>query len=341
MKPHAAIERRGRFDALAATLEGPAVALADEKVLRLHPHVGRALSRAKVRVVPLRGGEGAKSVRTLERVTAACLELPRGSTVLAVGGGTIGDLATVFAHTFKRGVRRFVQVPTTALAAVDSSVGGKGALNVGATKNALGVFHFADEAWLCDELFTTLSGAQVREGLLEAWKMVVTLDAKAWTRWSGRPPSLDEAITIGRGIKERLVAKDPFEQRGLRVALNFGHTFGHVLESVSRFRVRHGEAVGLGMLVALDVGVALGVTPRALAAEVEQVLPNTRDARARLARWLGAPTPGELERLLSADKKRGAEAGLQMVLLTGPGRWTLAPVSAAAWRAVVKRLAQA
>lgn len=339
MRPQAATERRGRFDTLAATLDGSTVALADEKVLRLHPHVGRALARAKVRVVPLRGGEGAKSVRALERVTAACLDVPRASTVLALGGGTIGDLATVFAHTFKRGVRRFVQVPTTALAAVDSSVGGKGALNVGGTKNALGVFHFADEAWLCDELFTTLSAAQVREGLLEAWKMVVTLEAKAWARWSVRPPSLDEAITIGRGLKERLVAKDPFEQRGLRVALNFGHTFGHVLESVSRYRVRHGEAVGLGMLVALDVGVALGVTPRPLAAEVERVLPNGRDARARLARWVRAPSLDELERLLGADKKRGAEEGLQMVLLSGPGRWALAPVSVAAWRAVVKRLA--
>lgn len=338
MTSHAAREREDRFDALTASLQGPTVALADEKVLRLHPHVGRALARAKVRVIPLRGGEGAKSVRTLERVTAACLEVPRASTVLAVGGGTIGDLATVFAHTFKRGVKRFIQVPTTALAAVDSSVGGKGALNVGVTKNALGVFHFADEAWLCAELFETLSPSQVREGLLEAWKMVVTLDAAAFAHWSKVPPTLAEAIATGRALKERLVAKDPLEQRGLRVALNFGHTFGHVLESVSGFRVRHGEAVGLGMLVALDVGVRLGVTPAALAAEVEDVLPNGRGARERLARWLGSRSGAELTGLLRADKKRSDGRELAMVLLERPGRWRLHPVPAGAWRAALATL---
>ncbi len=337
MRPHAAKTRAGRFDALAVGLRGPAVALADEKVLRLHPHVGRALTRAGARVVSLRGGEGAKTLRTLERVAAACLDLPRGATVLAVGGGTVGDLATVFAHTFKRGVARFVQVPTTALAAVDSSVGGKGALNVGATKNALGVFHFADEAWLCAELFETLSPAQVREGLLEAWKMAVTLDAPTFTRWSERAPTLAEAIASGRRLKERLVAKDPFEQRGLRVALNFGHTFGHAVESLSGFRVRHGEAIGLGMLVALDVGARLGVTPRAVAAAVEAALPNGRDARGRLARWLGRSSAPALAPLLRADKKAAGGQGLAMVLLERPGRWRLVPVPERTWRAALPR----
>lgn len=326
MRPRAALVRRGRFDVLARGLGGPVIALCDAKVLRLHPHVRAALARGGARVVPLVGGEGAKSLRTLERVTAACLDVPRSATVLAVGGGTIGDLATVFAHTFKRGVRRLVQVPTTALAAVDSSVGGKGALNVGAAKNALGVFHFAEEAWLCAEVFETLSAAQVREGLVEAWKMAVTLDAQTWGRWREAPPSLAEAISTGRRLKERLVARDPYESKGLRVALNFGHTFGHVIESVSRFRVRHGEAVGLGMLVALDVGVRLGVTPRAVAEAVEGALPNARGARARLERWLGALPPARLERLLAADKKRGATGGVAMVLLERPGRWRLVEV---------------
>jgi 3-dehydroquinate synthase len=329
MRPLAAKERRGRFDVVARALSGPVIAVCDAKVLRLHPHVGWALARKAARVVPLRAGERAKTLRTLERVTGACLDVPRGATVLAVGGGTIGDLTTVFAHTFKRGVARFVQVPTTSLAAVDSSVGGKGAVNVGAAKNALGVFHFADEAWLCPELFETLTVAQVREGLLEAWKMAVTLDASTWARWKASPPSLDEAIAVGRRLKARLVAKDAFETRGLRVALNFGHTFGHVIESVSRFRVRHGEAVGLGMRVALDVGVRLGVTPRAVAAEVESALPDGPDARARLERWLGAVPVEELGRLLAADKKCVGGQGVAMVLLERPGRWRLVEVP---WR---------
>ncbi len=131
--------------------------IADARVLRLHGSRGLALKQPNVTLVPLTAGEGAKSLATLERLTKRALALPRKLTVLAIGGGTIGDVATVFAHTFKRGVGRLVHVPTTLLAAVDSSVGGKGAVNVAGAKNVLGVFHAADEAWLCRELFTTLT----------------------------------------------------------------------------------------------------------------------------------------------------------------------------------------
>jgi 3-dehydroquinate synthase len=122
------VERRGRFDDLLHTLEGPCFALADERVLRLHPHVARALKRLPH--LALKAGEGAKTLRTVERLALAAAAVPRQATVLAIGGGTIGDVATVFAHLHKRGAR-LVHVPTTWLAAVDSSVGGKGAVNVG------------------------------------------------------------------------------------------------------------------------------------------------------------------------------------------------------------------
>lgn len=328
------LDRWGRFDALSKTLRGPAVAVADERVLRLHRHVGRALAKAGVPVLRLRAGEAAKSLGTVERLAAKALALPRGGTVLAVGGGTIGDVTAVFAHLHKRGAR-LLQVPTTLLAAVDSSVGGKGAVNVGAVKNALGVFHYAAESWLCRELFTTLDPAQRREGLVEAYKMALTLDVATWRRWRRRAPGDRELLERARWLKARVCERDPYERLGARAVLNFGHTFGHVLESVTRFRVRHGDAVGLGMLCALDVGRALGVTGAQAAAEVERALPNGDAPRARLAQALARARPRAVEALLRADKKREGGA-LRMVLLVGPGRWTVEEVAPTVWRPLLR-----
>lgn len=300
----------GPFHAhLAALAPGSTLVLADARVLQLHPAVKRALHG--LHVTALRAGEAAKSLRTLERLTRAHLTLPRDATVVALGGGTIGDLATVFAHLFKRGVSRLVHVPTTLLAAVDSSVGGKGALNVAGAKNVLGAFHAAADAWLCPELWTTLSEPQRREGRVEAWKMLVTLDARRWQQWKRSPPDDLELVRASRALKTALVDRDPYERSGLRAVLNFGHTFGHVIESLSRYRVRHGEAVGLGILYVLDLGVRLGITPPQLAAEVEAVLPVRR---ARLEPWLSPRWRRAVTSRLQADKKRG------WILLEAPGK---------------------
>lgn len=296
--------------------EGPArLVLIDQRVLRLHPSLKPVLDGAHV--ISLRAGESAKSLRTLERLTRETLHLPRRLTLISIGGGTIGDLATVFAHVFKRGVDRFIHVPSTLLAAVDSSVGGKGALNVAGAKNVLGVFHAADECWLMPQLFTTLTESQRREGRIEALKMVVTLDAKRWASWKRGLPDDDEVIRVARTLKNDVVDRDPYETKGVRAVLNFGHTFGHVIESLSRYRVRHGEAVGLGMLHALDEGVRRGITPRALAAEVEAVLPVKR---AQLEHWRHPRFREQTKKLLAADKK-GA-----WVLLERPGKTRLVPM---------------
>ncbi|MGV3623854.1 MAG: 3-dehydroquinate synthase family protein [Archangium sp.] len=309
----------GRFDELMARLpDGPVLVIADERVLRLHPHVKKALR--DVKVLSLRAGESAKSLKVVERLTTQALAMPRSLTLLAIGGGTIGDVATVFAHTFKRGVKKFIQVPTTLLAAVDSSVGGKGAVNVGGAKNVVGVFHSAEEAWLCPELFETLSESQRREGRLEAWKMVVTLDARRFAQWEKSTPDDPELIRVSRELKHSLVAKDPYETKGLRVALNFGHTMGHVIESLSKYRVRHGEAVGLGMLFALDEGVRRGVTSPELRSRIEAVLPNSANARRELAKWTSPKFAKQTAKLLAADKK-GA-----WILLSEVGKWRSLPM---------------
>jgi len=144
------------------------------------------------------------------------------------------------------------------------------------------------------------------------------------------PPDDAALLREARSLKEAVVRTDPYETKGLRVVLNFGHTFGHVLESVSRFSLSHGDAVGLGMLCALDVGVALGVTPRGVAEQVEAALPNVPKARELLAKLVRRADVRTVEALLAGDKKRSA-GPLKMVLLADLGRWRLLEVPKRIW----------
>lgn len=333
-------DRWGTFARLAKGLPEGSVAVVDRTVAKLHPTLLPTLaSRSPRAIIQLTGGESAKTFTALEKVLASSLALPRSGTLLAVGGGTIGDVSTVAAHVLKRGVR-LVQVPTTLLAAVDSSVGGKGAVDMTVrgrvVKNPAGVFHYADEGWVCPEFFDTLSDAQRREGALEAWKMVVSLDTPRFRRYVRKPPPLEKLVKDARAIKERVCAEDPYEQAGLRRVLNFGHTFGHVLESVSRFKLAHGDGVGLGMLLALDVGRHLGVTPEPVAAEVEAALEQGPGVlgRERAAALLRRAPMKDILALLTADKKAGAKGELRMVLLTGIGATEVRDVTEPDWRAL-------
>ncbi len=327
------VDHWGGFKEVGDALEGPFAVVIDRRVATLHPGLLRMLrGRRPVALLQLPAGERTKSLRILERVLGALAALPRTGTLLAVGGGTIGDLATVAAHVHKRGVR-LVHVPTTLLAAVDSSVGGKGAVNVGPVKNGAGVFHYAAESWLCPKVFSTLADAQLREGAIEAWKMAVCLSPESWNAWRSKPPELEALVRSSRAMKADVCERDPYEQAGLRQVLNFGHTFGHVMESVSGFRVRHGDAVGLGMLCALDVGRVLGVTPAEVATEVEDALvagPGVFGRKA-MARVMLKTTKGEVRRLLGADKKNERAGATRMVLLEQVGRWRLQDVTEQDW----------
>ncbi len=333
-------DRWGRFETLARRLPARALVLADARVLRLHPGVARALRGEGRIVVALAAGERAKSLSVLERVLQQAVALPRSAWVVCVGGGTLGDLGTVAAHVLKRGLS-LLQVPTTLLAAVDSSVGGKGAVHLAqgkeVVKNALGVFHYAEEAWVCPELFDTLSPRQLREGRIEAWKMVVSLDAGLFAAYRRRAPSLSRLVRDARQLKDRVCFADPYEHEGRRQVLNFGHTFGHVIESVTHFGVSHGDAVGMGVLCALDVGRALGVTPEGLAGVVEEVFAREVRAPGRpaLARALRGAGAARVAGLLAADKKAGSAGELRMVLLRALGRAERVTVQAPVWRGLL------
>ncbi len=328
----------GTFESVVGRLPHPVAVLIDRRVERLHPKIARLLKRAAPEHrITLVAGEKAKTVGVLEKLLTAMHALPRSGALVCIGGGTLGDLATVGAHLHKRGIR-LIQVPTTLLAAVDSSLGGKGALSAGAgrhlVKNAMGVFHYAEETWLCPELFETLSEKQLREGRVEAWKMVATLDAGLWTSYRQKAPSLQKLVTDARGLKSRVCESDPYETTGVRQVLNFGHTFGHVLESVSGFRLSHGDAVGLGMLCALDVGRALRVTDESVAREIETGLFEGAGVLPRrvLGKWLNRQNPNSIETLLLADKKVDKTGRLQMVLVPEVGTHRLEPVERVTWQ---------
>ncbi|MCL2626328.1 MAG: 3-dehydroquinate synthase [Cystobacterineae bacterium] len=322
----------GSPETLLAHLPRPWAVVADQRVLRLHPKLRPLLAQAALPPVEIRAGEAAKSVACFERLAKQLQGLPRGATLLALGGGTVGDVCTVLAHTLKRGMRLW-HWPTTLLAATDSSVGGKGALNLGGVKNALGAFHYPQGGLLCMELFGTLTAAQKQEGWCEAWKMATCLSRPLFEAWARGLPEEGEFICQARQMKAQVCEEDPYELSGRRAVLNFGHSFGHVIESLSGYRIRHGQAVGMGLWCALDVGRSRGITPPSLAQEVEEVWTRAQlPSREALARALAGAEDSAVLRLLLADKKNQSAQTLRMVLLKALGEVELCEVAFEEWR---------
>jgi len=267
-------------------------------------------------------GERTKSLRALERVYRAMVEarVTRESAVVALGGGVVGDLAGFAAATFLRGVP-CVQVPTSLLAMVDSSVGGKTAVNLGAAKNLVGAFA-QPAAVVCDPVtLRTLPPRELRSGLAEAIKHGVIRDPGYLSLIEKHLAELLSGDADARGalvsgscrIKAAVVGADEREA-GLRRVLNYGHTFGHGFEAAGGLRrLRHGEAVSIGMMCAGELSVRLGLLSPQDAARIGGIL-----------RAAGLPThaPGlDAEQVLAAmefDKKAGPE-GLRFVVARAIG----------------------
>ena len=206
-------------------------------------------------------GEGAKSWTELERLTDWLLAqgVERGDHVFALGGGVVGDLTGFACAILKRGCN-FVQLPTTLLAQVDSSVGGKTAINTAAGKNLVGAFHQPALVLADLDTLTTLPDRELRAGYAEVLKYGVLGDL-AFFEWLEReapnvlslqPEALEQAVARSVAAKARIVAEDERETTGRRALLNLGHTFGHALEAETGFsdRLLHGEGVALGMVLA-------------------------------------------------------------------------------------------
>jgi 3-dehydroquinate synthase len=253
---------------------GRALIVTDEHVAPLHLAKAQAsLDGAGVRheAIVLPAGEGSKSFAMLERLMARLLDLriERRDAVVALGGGVIGDLAGFAASIAKRGVD-FVQVPTTLLAQVDSSVGGKTGINTSHGKNLVGAFHQPRLVLADIALLETLPRRELLAGYAEVVKYGLLGDADlfSWLEVHG-PALVDgdrtariEAVRRSVEAKARIVAADERET-GERALLNLGHTFGHALEAATGFgpRLLHGEGVAIGMRLAFDLSVQLGLCP--------------------------------------------------------------------------------
>ncbi|MGC8833438.1 MAG: 3-dehydroquinate synthase, partial [Armatimonadota bacterium] len=237
-----------------------AFVVTDTRVDKLHgAKIRGALSQAGIdasfAVIP--PGEKQKSLKRLGTLAAQMLAqgFDRSSTVIAFGGGVIGDLAGFLAAVFMRGIN-YVQVPTTLLACVDSSIGGKTAVNLPQSKNCIGAFHQPILVLEDIDLLRTLSKRDLRAGAVELIKHGFILDPDLYSRlFSGfkrllqlEPGFTSQALRRSCKIKARVVSADERES-GYRAILNFGHTVGHALESTAGYGVyRHGEAVAIGML---------------------------------------------------------------------------------------------
>jgi 3-dehydroquinate synthase len=230
-------------------------------------------------IVP--AGETAKSLQSVHSCydRLASHRLERKSFIVALGGGVVGDLAGFVAATYLRGIP-FVQVPTTLLAHVDSSVGGKTGVNLKSGKNLVGAFH-QPKLVLCDlEALATLPAREFRAGLAEIIKYGIIYDAALFTRLERDLPKLlrRESKTLGEviarccEIKADVVGQDETES-GLRAILNFGHTIGHGLEAISRYgKYLHGEAISIGQVAAAKLSVALTGLPAPDATRITDLL---------------------------------------------------------------------
>lgn len=265
-----------------------AIVVTDETVAALH--LDRLFASATgagltLNVITLPPGEQTKCWTQLQTLTdrLLTLEVERNDPVIAFGGGVIGDLTGFAAAIVKRGCR-VVQIPTTLLAQVDSSVGGKTAINTDAGKNLVGAFHQPALVLIDPDTLDTLPARQMRAGYAEVVKYGLIDDA-AFFQWceangsallDGHPALRTHAIAHSVAAKARIVGSDEHETLGKRALLNLGHTFGHALEAETQFsdRLLHGEGVAVGMRLAFRFSAARGLCPGADADRVSRHLAN-------------------------------------------------------------------
>jgi 3-dehydroquinate synthase len=320
------LDESGRH--VAPVLKRPRLTVvADAAVAALHgSRLQAGLERGGVEADLIRvpPGEASKSFAQLERVIDALLvrRLDRNDTLAAFGGGVVGDLAGFAAAIYKRGVP-FIQIPTTLLAQVDSSVGGKTAIDTPRGKNLVGAFHQPRLVLADTDVLTTLPPRELRAGMAEVIKAALITDAGffAWLEAQANqvlaldPGPLAEAITRAVAIKAAIVAEDEHETTGRRALLNLGHTFAHALETEAGFgtgALLHGEAVALGCALAFRLSAAQGLCPAGDVRRMEQVLAaagvptHLRDLDAPLAAHA-------LLAHMAQDKK--AEAGVLTLIL--------------------------
>ena len=293
--------------ALAAEITGStkAALITDDNVDRLYSvHITKSLEMAGFKVLKhvIPHGESSKSMGNYIKILGFLAEnkLSRSDTLFALGGGMVGDISGFAAATYLRGIR-FVQIPTTLLAAVDSSAGGKTAVNLDSGKNQVGTFYQPDLV-VCDpDLLSSLPDEIFNDGCAEVIKYGIIADRRLFGMLK-EPirPRMEEIIERCLTIKCRLVYEDEFDS-GPRQLLNFGHTFGHAVEKCSNYSISHGKAVSIGMVMAAAAAEEMGICEVDCSREIKEMV-----------KTYGLPYTTELseEMLLDvmlSDKKRSGE----------------------------------
>ncbi|MFH1875433.1 MAG: 3-dehydroquinate synthase [Candidatus Omnitrophota bacterium] len=316
--------RIGSFVA-ARKLGNVAVIVTSARVYTLHKKtIEAAFLRLPHRIVIVDDGEKAKSFPEFLKIISSLLEVDgvgKALFLVCIGGGTVGDVGGFAASVYKRGIP-YIQVPTTLLAQIDSSIGGKTAIDLPQAKNILGTFYQPKAVFIDPAFLLTLGPRQVREGMAEAIKYGVIEDRAFFDylrRYSAdilalRYQALNHVIQSCVAIKARIVSRDEREKKGIRTILNFGHTLAHALEASGAYaQLTHGEAVALGMCYAAKLSFSLGTCSAAAVRELHHAiklfgLPTV---------W-AKPSRGVLK-AMRYDKKF-TSGGMRMVLLRRIGK---------------------
>ncbi len=275
-----------------------------------------------VEVITVPDGEEYKNLDTIEQILDRLFELrfDRASVLIAFGGGVIGDMTGFAASIYQRGIS-FVQIPTTLLSQVDASVGGKTGVNNRFGKNLIGSFYQPKAVYIDIDFLKTLPKREFNAGVAEIVKMAVMFDGEFFNSLQDADLSCDEQLgrVIERSvrIKAKVVDEDE-KERGIRAVLNYGHTFAHVIENKTEYkRYLHGEAVAIGMVMANELAVKIGIFSRSDAKKVEDLL-----------RKYQLPTLFEIDDVDSFYEsffldKKSARGEIAFVLPTGIGKHTI------------------
>ena len=300
--------------------------ITDETVRDLYANrLAGLFTKSEAAVLAIPAGESHKTRDSWARLTDQLLALGHGrdSALIAVGGGVVGDLAGFVAATFMRGIP-FVQVPTTLLAMIDASIGGKTGVDTPHGKNLVGAFHRPAAVVADPSVLATLPQRDLRAGLAEAIKHGVIADATYFARIRDELPTLLAAtghaspqmadlIIRSIEIKAGIVEQDELEG-GLRKILNFGHTIGHAIEALGNYQMLHGEAIAIGMALEAEIGERAGISTRGTAETVRRIL---EVAELPAVRPL-ALDPARIIEVARGDKKnRGGSIELAVPLSVG------------------------
>jgi shikimate kinase/3-dehydroquinate synthase len=303
---HQGLEQLGSELSLRG-LSGPVMVVSDENVARYYGGpVQEALGEADLQssIFVMEPGEQHKNMASVQAMWGAFLRggIERSSTIVALGGGVVGDLAGFAAATYLRGVP-WVIAPTSLLAMVDSSLGGKTGADLPQGKNLIGAFYPPKLVFADPKVLDTLPMKELRSGMAEVVKAGVVGDARLFelcsAGWETVNAHRDEIVKRAMAVKIQVIQEDPYE-KGRRASLNLGHTVGHAVEHASSYRLRHGEAVAIGLAVEACLAEKLGLAEAGLAGRIRMSLES-----------LGLPVdiPSNLDRqeiltALQVDKKR-------------------------------------